>query len=120
MYSHFAGGEGAGFIETDGVDAGESFYRVEILDQDFLTRETDGGEGEDGAGEENEALRDHTDEAGDGASDSDFGGGVRDIKSGPEKKGANGDEGEADVFDDVIDEFKEFRVGGFDSVSAGL
>lgn len=119
MDGHVAGGEGAGFVEGDGVDAGESFDGVEILDEDFFTAEADGGESEDARSEEDETLWDHVDESSDGAGDGDGGVGFG-AESGPEEEGADGDEGEADVFDDVVHEFEEFTIGGLDGVGVLL
>ena len=119
MDGHVAGGEGAGFVEGDGVDAGEGFDGVEILDEDFFTAEADGGESEDARSEEDETLGDHVDESSDGAGDGDGGVGFG-AESGPEEEGADGDEGEADVFNDVVHEFEEFAIGGFDGVGVLL
>ena len=120
MDGHFAGGEGAGFVEADGVNAGEGLDGIEILDEDFLLAETDGGKGKDGGGEENESLWDHVDEGGDSAGDSRLGGGAIDAETRPQEEGADGDKGETDVFDDVIHEGEEFGVGGLDGVGAVL
>ena len=109
---HFAGGEGAGFVESDSVDACEGFDGVEVLDEDFFLAEPDSSEGEDGAREQDEALGNHVDEGGDGASDGDFGGGTLDAEAGPEDEGTDGNEGEADILDDVVHEGEKLGVGG--------
>lgn len=49
MNSHFAGGESAGFIKGDSIHAGESFDRIEVLDEDLLAAEPNGGESENRA-----------------------------------------------------------------------
>ena len=69
MHGHFARGEGAGFIQSDGVHPGESFDGIEILDEDLFLAEADSGEGENGTGQENETLRNHIDKRSDRARD---------------------------------------------------
>lgn len=85
-----------------------------------MTREADGGEGENRGSEEDEPLGDHADEAGNSAGDSNFGSGIWDIKSGPEEESADGDKGETDVFNNIVDEFKEFGIGSLDGVGTGF
>ena len=78
---HVASGEGASFVETDGVD----------VDEDLFAAEANSGEGKDARGEQDEALGDHVDEGGDGAGDSDFSGGSGKKGLGVSEKGGNGE-----------------------------
>ena len=116
MDGHFAGSESAGFVESDSVDAGESLDGVKVLDEDFFLAEPDGGESEDGTGEEDEAFGNHINEGGNSAGDGDFGGGSFNAKSRPEDESTDRDEGEGDVFHDVIHKSEKLRVGGFNFV----
>ncbi len=119
MDGHAASGESAGFVESDGVDAGEGFDGVEVLDEDFFLAEADGGEGEDARGEQDEPLWNHIDEGGDGAGDG--GGGIGfGTKTGPEEEGADGDKRIANVFDDVVHEGEQLAVCGLDGLGFGL
>ena len=120
MHGHLAGGEGAGFVQTNSIHAGESFDGIEVLNEDFLATKADGGESEDARGKQDEAFGDHADETGNGRGDGDFGSGSLDVEPGPEKESADGDKGKGNVFNDVIDELEEFRIGSFDGVSGLL
>ena len=113
MDGHFTSSQCAGLIEADGIDTSEGFDRVEILDEDFALTEANSGKSENGAGKENKTFGNHIDERGNSASDS-VGGAGFGAKSSPEQERANGDEGVADIFNDVVHEFEELAVGGFD------
>ena len=119
LHGHFASGEGTGLVESKGVDAGEGFDGIEILDEDFAATKADGGEGEDTTSEENKPLRYHVDKSGDSAGDG-IGGAGFGVEARPEKQSADWDEGVANVFDDVVHEFKKFAVGSLDRGSLGL
>ena len=113
---HFAGGKSTSLIKGDSIYPSEGLDGIEVLDEDFLPAQADSGEGENRTSEENEAFRDHVNKGGYGASDCDFGGGVGDAEAGPENERADGDESETDVFNNVVHDGKQFRVGGFDGV----
>ena len=113
---HFAGGKCAGLVEADTIDASESLNRVEVLHKDFLATEANGGEGEDARSEQDKPLGNHIDKCCNSASDGYFWRAIWNAEPRPEKKGANRNKGKRDVFDDVVHDGKEFRIGGLDGV----
>ena len=45
FYGHAASGKSASFVETDSIDTSESLDRIEVLNENLLTTQTDGSKG---------------------------------------------------------------------------
>ena len=110
IHLHGAFGDGAGFVQAQGVHPGQGFDAVHILHQGFVPGKLDDADRKGQADEQHQAFGNHAHHGGAGADHRALEGVPQDEILLPEQQAANGQDGKADDFYNQVNGIHNFGI----------